>query len=89
MVSCLNCSGVVVDSSGLARQHVSHSTDDHGYKDTDSTLDKIKPIQNTLGIVMDEILKKLGPQLLRTPPDNKQVVVMTCGIAGKLGFEVN
>lgn len=82
MVSCLNCSGVVVDSSGLARQHVSHSTDDHGYKDTDSTLDKIKPIQNTLGIVMDEILKKLGPQLLRTPPDNKQVVVMTCGIAG-------
>ncbi|KAI0381394.1 P-loop containing nucleoside triphosphate hydrolase protein [Hypomontagnella monticulosa] len=31
---------------------------------------------------MDESLKKLGPQLLRAPPANKPVVVMTCGIAG-------
>ncbi|KAI1413432.1 P-loop containing nucleoside triphosphate hydrolase protein [Hypoxylon sp. FL1857] len=31
---------------------------------------------------MDELLKIIGPQLLRAQPDDKPVVVMTCGIAG-------
>ncbi|KAI8956514.1 P-loop containing nucleoside triphosphate hydrolase protein [Daldinia sp. FL1419] len=31
---------------------------------------------------MEDIVKNLGPQLLRTPSNNKPVVVMTCGIAG-------
>ncbi|KAI0832178.1 hypothetical protein F5Y06DRAFT_189752 [Hypoxylon sp. FL0890] len=30
---------------------------------------------------IDEILKAIGPQLLRTQPDNKPVVVIPCGIS--------
>ncbi|KAI1377898.1 P-loop containing nucleoside triphosphate hydrolase protein [Hypoxylon crocopeplum] len=32
--------------------------------------------------IMADILERLGSQLVRSQPDNKPIVVMTCGIAG-------